>query len=54
MTRFQSELRQGQIALGLARARVRSGKVKDVNPARHLEDIMQGYKERAVEKVKPT
>lgn len=29
MTRFQGEFRQGQIALGLARARVTSGAPKD-------------------------
>ena len=49
MTRFQSEFRQGQIALGLARARVTSGAPKDRNPARHLDDIVQEYKDRAAE-----
>lgn len=47
MKGFQAEFRQGQIALGLARARVTSCKPKDTNPARHLEDIMQEYKGRA-------
>ena len=49
MTRFQSEFRQGQIALGLARARVTSTKPRDRNPARHLNDILQEYKDRAAE-----
>jgi hypothetical protein len=49
MTRFQSEFRQGQIALGLARARVTSSKPRDRNPTRHLDDILKEYKDRAAE-----
>jgi len=40
---------QGQIALGLARAQVTSSTPKDRNPSRHLDDILQEYKDRAAE-----
>jgi hypothetical protein len=45
MTRFQSEFRQNQIALGLARARITSRRAKDLNPS--MADIMEEYQTRA-------
>jgi hypothetical protein len=49
MRGFQSVFRQGQIALGLARARVTSSKPRDESPGRHLDEVMEEYKDRAAE-----
>ena len=44
MRQFQSEFRQNQIALGLARARITSRRSKDLNPS--MSDILEEYSTR--------